>query len=205
MPEVLLSNDSLTVLGGPASIGIGLDVGPAGKRGSAIFLSNGDPNIPGNLSQTPDILDLAINVNNLDETYKPVYQYRHVDGVNTWVEVIDLAPGIFAARPNVTFVSGQATIQIPISKIGPFPLGMVTQDELIVTVTTAGSHPQPVVINAYVSGITTDALGQQVLEIVVYGNRWMSTLTGFEPLDGSQTLSVLIQLKTYEPDLTYIP
>lgn len=206
MPEVLLSSDSLTVLGGPASVKVGLDVGPAGKRGSAIFLSNGNPNIPGNLTQTPSLLDLAINVNNLDETYRYVYQYLNVDGSNTWVQIIDLAPGIFAARINVLFNSGSATLQIPVSKIVPDGVGgAINVDDLVLSISPNWSSSNVVSINASITGISLDGLGQQVIDIELHGEEWMGPTTMFQPLNTAVYISINIQLKTYDPDLTYIP
>ncbi len=38
MPEVLVANDDLVVLGGPTSINVNVDLGATGKRGSQILL-----------------------------------------------------------------------------------------------------------------------------------------------------------------------
>ena len=44
MADVLLSTDSLTVAGGPASVSVDVDFGPQGQRGSLILYGLTDPN-----------------------------------------------------------------------------------------------------------------------------------------------------------------
>ena len=43
MADILLSNDDLTVFGGPETINLDLDFGPTGDRGSIIIGVQGDP------------------------------------------------------------------------------------------------------------------------------------------------------------------
>ena len=44
MPDVVLSNDDLTVLSGPEVIELLVDIGPTGTRGSKVFVGIGNPN-----------------------------------------------------------------------------------------------------------------------------------------------------------------
>ena len=44
MPNVVLSNDDLTVLAPPDSVDVLVDIGPQGTRGSKVFVGVGEPN-----------------------------------------------------------------------------------------------------------------------------------------------------------------
>lgn len=118
MAEVLLSTDDLLVIGGPTSIDLQLDYGAKGSRGSQIFLSNGNPNTPGNVLETPLINDLAINVSAADtEEYLYLYQYKYVDSVLAWHAYLKLLPNQFNANYSVAFTSGVGTISVEIPSI----------------------------------------------------------------------------------------
>ena len=43
MPDVLLNNDDITVLGPPETVELLVDIGPTGTRGSQVFVGVGDP------------------------------------------------------------------------------------------------------------------------------------------------------------------
>ena len=43
MADILLSNDDLTVFGGPETVSLDLDFGPTGDRGNFIIGLQGDP------------------------------------------------------------------------------------------------------------------------------------------------------------------
>ena len=53
MPDVVLSNDDLTVLAGPPTIELLVDIGPTGTRGSKFFVGIGNPNSLSGLGQIP--------------------------------------------------------------------------------------------------------------------------------------------------------
>ena len=107
-------------MGGPASINVDVDFGPAGTRGSQIFVGRGQPNNPSTvIGQTPNILDLYINLApaTVDEEYLNVYQYQSVDGSNIWVRLFDLLPEISSFKRSANFTSGESTVYIPVSQI----------------------------------------------------------------------------------------
>ena len=60
MPDVLLDNDDITVLGPPETLELLIDIGPEGARGSQIFVGVGNPNTE-EIGQTPLLNDLYIN------------------------------------------------------------------------------------------------------------------------------------------------
>lgn len=120
MVDVVVSPESLSLVGGPASINVDVDFGPPGTRGSQIFVGRGQPNNPSTvIGQTPNILDLYINLApaTVDEEYLNVYQYQSIDGSNTWVRLFDLLPEMSSFKRSATFASGESTVYIPVSQV----------------------------------------------------------------------------------------
>jgi hypothetical protein len=115
MPEVLLANDDVTVLGPPSIVEVLVDIGPAGIRGSQFFVGVGDPNLV-EIGQTPNLNDLYINISP-GGSLGYLYQYQASPGGNSWVEVLDIYPSVFSINYDVTFESGSAQVVIPISDI----------------------------------------------------------------------------------------
>jgi hypothetical protein len=73
MADILLSNDDLTIFGGPESISLDLDIGPQGDRGSIIIGVLGDPrdaNVASTIVQDTQALDIAIDYQSASTTYK---------------------------------------------------------------------------------------------------------------------------------------
>ena len=115
MPEVLLSNDDITVLGPPSVIELLVDIGPQGLRGSQVFVGVGNPNTIV-IGQEPELNDLYINTSPGPD-YGYLYQYIAQPGGNTWVQVLQLNPTIYSKNYAATFSSGSASLIIPISDI----------------------------------------------------------------------------------------
>lgn len=126
MPEVLLSNEDITVLGPPEIIEVLTDIGPKGIRGSKIFVGTGNPNSltsSGEIfSQTVELNDLYINTSP-GINYGYMYQYVSEPGGNTWVEILKISPTIYSEIHSTTFSSGtgssigSASVIIPIDNI----------------------------------------------------------------------------------------
>lgn len=118
MPEVLVANDSLTVLGGPSSVNVNVDLGATGKRGSQIFISPGDPTDPLTvIGQEPEVFDLCINTLTSDQEYLYLYQYQNLGAINSWVPLFKLIPNTYSQNYSKIFVSGEAEINIPVVSI----------------------------------------------------------------------------------------
>ena len=115
MPDVLLDNDDITVLGPPEIVDLLVDVGATGTRGSQVFVGVGDPNVI-EIGQTPLLNDLYINISP-GADYGYLYQYVSEPGGNTWIEVLELNPTIYSVNHTTTYVNGIAQIVIPISNI----------------------------------------------------------------------------------------
>ena len=115
MPDVLLDNDDITVLGPPEVVELLVDIGPTGTRGSQTFVGIGDPNTI-EIGQTPLLNDLYINTSP-GADYGYLYQYVSQPGGNTWIEVLELNPTIYSVNHTTTYTNGVAQIVIPISNI----------------------------------------------------------------------------------------
>jgi hypothetical protein len=115
MPDILLSNDDLTVLGSPEIVELSVDFGPEGQRGSQIFVGVGDPNVI-DIGQVPELNDLYINAAP-GADYSFLYQYINQPGGATWVKVIKVNPTLYSKLHTVSFASGSAVLDILISNI----------------------------------------------------------------------------------------
>ena len=115
---VLIANDDLTVIGGPTSVAVSMDLGATGKRGSQIFISPGDPKDPLTvIGQTPEVFDLCINAAVSDPEYLYLYQYQNLGAVNQWMPLFKLIPNTFADNSEKTFTSGSTQMNIPVFSI----------------------------------------------------------------------------------------
>jgi hypothetical protein len=146
MVDVLMSNENLSVFGGPASIDVNVDFGAPGIRGSLIFTGPGKPtDALVTFSTPPRPQDLYINLLPSDFEYLFLYQYGSVNGVLSWSKVLRLIPNTAIANIPVIFIDGQA------SRIEPTVAG-ITRIGLI----QAGSAPGTTldsVIQSIISGI----------------------------------------------------
>jgi hypothetical protein len=134
MADILLSNEDLTVFGGPESISLDLDIGPQGDRGSIIVGSNGNPqdaNVNAALQLQPrylppapgftfpdgiNALDIAIDYNPYSPTYKTIFQRVATPTGTQWTEMLSLKTNFYSSVKDVTAVAGSngiGTITIP--------------------------------------------------------------------------------------------
>jgi hypothetical protein len=154
MPDVLLSNDDVTVLGPPNTVEILVDIGPTGTRGSKVFVGSGNPN---NLTSSGSIFGQAIILNDLYINISPgtnygyMYQYASEPGGNTWVEILALNPTIYSKLHTTTYVNGEASITIPISDIVTVTGSPLTANNFVVQYSISHTH-------AVASTVTVPAL-----------------------------------------------
>jgi hypothetical protein len=114
MVDVLLSNENLSVFGGPASIDVNVDFGAPGVRGSLIFTGPGKPTDATVSFPTPPApQDLYINLLPSDFEYLFLYQYGSVNGVVAWTKVLRLIPNTAIANIPVIFIDGIARTLVP--------------------------------------------------------------------------------------------
>jgi hypothetical protein len=116
MADILVSNDDLTVFGGPVEISLDLDIGPQGDRGSIIVGSNGNPqdaNVHADILNLPtgiEALDIAIDYNPYSDTYKTVFQRIATTTGTQWTEMLSLKTNFYSAVKDVTAANGKLTI-----------------------------------------------------------------------------------------------
>jgi hypothetical protein len=113
MADILLSNDDLTVFGGPETISLDLDIGPQGDRGSIIVGSNGNPqdaNVNAAIVQSLQALDIAIDYNPASTTYKTVFQRVATATGTQWTQLFNLKTNYYSTIKDVTAVNGTITI-----------------------------------------------------------------------------------------------
>lgn len=127
MPEVVVANDDLVVLGGPAAIELSLDVGATGTRGSYIFNDIGKPTSNQiSFSIPPIVGDLYININPSDDEYLYLYQYKLTNGVLAWTRILRLVPNTVLLNPYFKFINGEAYTPIVYNGNLIFVRGLIT-------------------------------------------------------------------------------
>jgi hypothetical protein len=113
MADILLSNDDLTVFGGPETISLDLDIGPQGDRGSIIIGVLGDPrdtSVASTIVQDTQALDIAIDYSPYSTTYKTVFQKVSTGGGLQWTPLLTLKTNYYSSVKDVTAVNGILTI-----------------------------------------------------------------------------------------------
>ena len=113
MADILLSNDDLTVFGGPESISLDLDIGPQGDRGSIILGTIGDPrdsNVASTIVQDTQALDIAIDYSPYSTTYKTVFQKVATGSGLQWTPLVSLKTNFYSSIKSVTASNGKLVI-----------------------------------------------------------------------------------------------
>lgn len=155
MPEVLLSTDDLTVLGGPAEVNLQVDFGSTGDRGSNIFVNTGKPLLSlqdgeyvTDLAPDAQLMDLYINILSADSEYQYIYQLQSTGQTTPplqWTKLFKLVSNIYSHNTNSTidlFVDGSLTVDIELSKIVPAELvGSLDASNFNVQHTILGTNP----------------------------------------------------------------
>jgi len=127
LADILLSNDDLTVFGGPETVSLDLDFGPTGDRGSLIIGVQGDPRetaVKNSITQDEQVLDIAIDYSPSSSTYKTVFQYVATPGgTPQWTPLVSLKTNFYSeTKGPLTPVSGKITIP-PINVTDIYDIG----------------------------------------------------------------------------------
>jgi hypothetical protein len=191
MVDVIVSPDSLSLVGGPSTVNVEVDFGPAGTRGSQIFVGRGQPNNPSTvIGQTPNVLDLYINLapTTVDEEYLSVYQYQSVDGSNTWVRLFDLQPENASFKKTGAFTAGSTVLYVPVADITPIVDGL-TSANFNVQYSIENSNPVS-------SSITVGALVEQsgILNVPITVNAIEYSSSTWSALSGNKTVNLFITM-----------
>jgi hypothetical protein len=189
MPEVLVSNDDITVLGPPSIVEVLVDIGPAGTRGSQTFVGVGNPNII-EIGQTPLLNDLYINASP-GADYGYLYQFVAQPGGNTWIEILDMNPVLYSETHLTTYIAGSAQISIPISNIVTTTGTPLTAENFNIQYSIAHSNP-------LASSMSIPALAGSGTNLVINFNAVEydddSGPAEWIPLDGTVTTHLFISI-----------
>ena len=183
MPNVLLSNDDVTVLGPPEIVELLVDIGPTGTRGSQTFAGEGNPNTV-SIGQIPMLNDLYIN-NAIGADYSYLYQYKSQPGGNTWVKVLKLNPVLYTALQTTTYTSGSASIAIPLSTIIENPGAGLTSDKFSVQYSIVNANP----VSSSISGISVVGT-----DLIINFKAVESDSGTWQNLDGEVTTHLFISI-----------
>ena len=114
MADILLSNEDLTVFGGPETISLDLDTGPQGDRGSLVIGVQGDPrntSVANSIVQDIQALDVAIDYSPASETFKTVFQYVSTGGQLQWTPLVSLKTNFYSSiKGPLTPADGKITV-----------------------------------------------------------------------------------------------
>lgn len=195
MVNVLLSNDDLSVLGGPETVNVEVDFGPEGTRGSQIFVNTGKPVIGGDglTALAPDcqLFDLYINILSSDDEYQYVYQLQNVLGTATWVKLFKLVSNIYSKNyTTVSFVNGEASINIPVAEILPSDfVGTASSENFNIQHNVLNQFP---VASAVSVGEIANSGGALVLPITLTAHELVDG--AFEPIASEKSVHLFITM-----------
>ncbi len=162
MADILLSNDDLTVFGGPETISLDLDFGPTGDRGSIIFGVQGDPrqsSVASSITQDTQALDIAIDYAPSSDTYKTVFQNLTTPGGGLqWTPLVSLKTNFYSeTKGPVTPVDGKITIP-PINLVDIYDISEGTVNSSRFSIQYSISSPEtsgPLATNLIVKELIT--------------------------------------------------
>lgn len=197
MADILLSNEDLTVFGGPESISLDLDIGPNGDRGSIIIGVYGDPrdaNVASTIIQDTQALDIVIDSNDYSPTYKTVFQKVSTGSGLQWEPLLSLKTNYYSSVKDVTAIpdisTGIGTITIP-----PINITEIASDinltstnfsiQYSVSSPTGGPVSTSLVVNTVIDSPTIRALPLEIKGVEYIDNAW-------QPMTGPKRVHLFI-------------
>jgi hypothetical protein len=162
MTEILLATEDLTIFGGPSRLNVEVDFGPAGDRGSQIFVGYGNPNDV-SIGQDPKVFDLYINILAGDPNgdYLSLYQYQQgISGAPSWVKLFKLIPNTYSTNREEEFEDGEVLINVLLTDIVPASLtGELTEDNFNIQFNIKNDNP----ISSAISVAAPEIIGGNVI------------------------------------------
>lgn len=190
MPDVILSNDDITVLGPPETVELLVDIGPTGERGSKFFVGTGEPNaLTSNqtiFSEEIYLYDMYINAAPGTD-YGYMYQYLSEPGGNTWSQVLKISPTLYSKNHTATFTSGEGSITVPIANI-------VTVSGTPLTASNFNIQYSIESVNPLASSIEVPALAGAGTNLVINFNAVKSVSGTWSNLTGEVKIHLFISL-----------
>ena len=194
MSDILLSNDDLTIFGGPETISLDLDFGPQGDRGSIIIGVLGDPrdsSVASTIVQDTQALDIAIDYQTASTTYKTVFQKVSTGGSLQWTPLISLKTNYYSAIKTVTAADGKLTIPpINVTEIYDLSSGEVTSDKFSIQYSVSSADSAgPLATNLIVKDLITNQ-GFLALPLEIKGVEYIDGDWG--PITGPKKVHLFI-------------
>jgi hypothetical protein len=191
MADILLSNDDLTVFGGPETVSLDLDIGPQGDRGSIIVGSNGNPqnaNVHALIVQDIQPLDIAINYNPFSSTYKTVFQRIATATGTQWTELFSLKTNFYSSTETVTAANGKLTLS-PINVTQIYGGVEATSENLSIQYSISSGSGGPMATKLVIKDLNTTQ-GFLALPLEIEGVEYVDGTWG--PLVGPKDVHVFI-------------
>ena len=191
MADILLSNDDLTVFGGPETISLDLDLGPQGDRGSIIIGSNGNPqnaNVHALIVQDIQPLDIAINYNPYSSTYKTVFQRIATATGTQWTPMFSLKTNFYSSTEPVIASNGKLTLS-PINVTEIYGGVEATSENLSIQYSISSGTGGPMATKLVIKDLNTTQ-GFLALPLEIEGVEYVDGSWG--PLVGTKTVHLFI-------------
>lgn len=191
MADILLSNEDLTVFGGPESISLDLDIGPQGDRGSIIVGSNGNPqdaNVNAAIVQDIQALDIAIDYNPFSSTYKTVFQRVATATGTQWTELFSLKTNFYSSTETVTAANGKLTLP-PINVTQIYGGVEATSENLSIQYSISSGSGGPMATKLVIKDLNTSQ-GFLALPLEIEGVEYVDGEWG--PITGPKTVHLFI-------------
>ena len=191
MADILLSNDDLTVFGGPESISLDLDIGPQGDRGSIIVGANGNPqdaNVNATIVQSLQALDIAIDYNPFSSTYKTVFQRIATATGTQWTELFSLKTNFYSSTQSVTAANGKLTLS-PINVTQIYGGVEATSENLSIQYSISSGSGGPMATKLVIRDLNTTQ-GFLALPLEIEGVEYDGTTWG--PITGPKRVHLFI-------------
>jgi hypothetical protein len=198
--DILLSNEDLTVFGGPETISLDLDIGPQGDRGSIIIGVLGDPrnaSVASTIVQDTQALDIAIDYQSASTTYKTVFQKVSTGGSLQWMYLLSLKTDYYSSIKDVTaVVDGEiGTLTIPpinVTEIyGTSGLTAATEQSFNVQYSVSSALGGPLSTSLVVKELTTGP-GFLALPLEIKGVEYNEETQTWGPMTGPKRVHLFI-------------
>jgi hypothetical protein len=194
MADILLSNDDLTVFGGPENISLDLDIGPQGDRGSIIVGVLGDPrdsNVASTIVQDVQALDLAIDYQPASPYFKTVFQLVSTGLGLQWTPLINLKANSYSSIKQITASGGKLVIPpINVTEIYDLSENEVTSANFKVNYSIAGPDTAgPLATTLVIKDLVTTQ-GFLALPLEIKGVEYVDG--EWAPMEGPKTVHLFI-------------
>lgn len=193
MVDVIYSDNSLTVLGGPEEVNVDVDFGPQGDRGSRIYVGNGKPDNV-DIGQIPNTFDVYINLLPSSDEYLNIYQYMEVLGTNQWETISRLNFNNYSEKKSIDFSTEINYAFIPTSAVlsNPSYIGNLDASNYSVQATFESSSEYPIAHSIKTELIPASGSDVEKLKITFYAKEF--TGTEWVTPDGSRTANISISV-----------